>query len=106
MQKMLNFAKFLPCSAPVARLQPQCLYERRAVMNFATVSLQEHGKGRLFSVGRSPFAAYEGEKNESVGRIERRPENALHVQNYAKSLVDQWQVEQDCEDEIFSSIGK
>ncbi len=105
--RMLNFAKLRPSLALLAnRLRPQLVQQGRAVANRANlgVSRQAHGKGRLFSVGRIHFASCEDEIHESVGRVERKPGNNQHVKSFATSSNDQ--VEQECEDEIFSSIGE
>ena len=102
---MLNFAKFRPCLAPLARLRPQRLQEGRAIKNIANlcVSRHEYGNRRLFSSGRFHFASCEDEIFESVGKTEKRFGANQRAQS-STSLNDQ--VEQECEDEIFSSIGK
>ena len=101
---MLNFAKIRPSTAPLTRLR---LHEGRAITNFANPSSgQVQGKGRLLSVGRVHFATRKGEMKESVGRIEWKPEKNQRVSRFVEGSNEHWQEEQECEDEILSSIGE
>jgi hypothetical protein len=111
---MLRFAKLRPCLATLSRFRPQCFQEGRVITSFvkgrcAPTNVDGlsavHGKGRLFSsTGLFRFATCEDEIHESVGKIENKSGNNQRVQNFSTNAVDQ--VEQECEDEIFSSIGE
>jgi hypothetical protein len=74
--------------------------------NFARPLRQVHGKGRLFSEGRIHCAIREGDIHESMGSIERDPEKTQHFPSFVNDSIERWQEEQECEDEIFSSIGE